>query len=416
MFRPKTSCPKEDVRQLLFGTNFRPETKKNEKITSQTKSQYRSVTEINGRGRLGRSMFQMLERTRENKHESILTDMRNVYREDTIWDSPPLSRCDMNRRNFLAASGSCAAHLLALSCVSPAKGKSIFLPQQEDNVVVTEKWGRLEEVAKGAWAHIATPFETKDFTTLSNGGIIMGKERVLAIEAFMQPKGATWLAEQAKTLTGRWPTDIVVTHFHGDHCSGHEGYFVADNKPTVWLTESTQTGAESSFEKRRQGAPAMFDNVKTLSETESNEIDLGGRTVTIVPRQGHTNSDVSIEISDPKIIWTGDLFFNRMFPNYSDAMPGKLNEYAAELVKLEDDVVIVPGHGPLANTETAEIYVEFLNYVQTECETAIKAGKDIKAAAAEFKLPENLNDWFLWSPQNALRAFKAWERELKAAQ
>ena len=85
-------------------------------------------------------------------------------------------------------------------------------------------------------------------------------------------------------------------------------------------------------------------------------------------------------------------------------------------VKLEDDVIIVPGHGPLANTETAEIYVEFLNYVQTECETAIKAGKDIKAAAAEFKLPENLNDWFLWSPQNALRAFKAWERELKAAQ
>lgn len=316
----------------------------------------------------------------------------------------------MNRRNFLAASGSCAAHMLALSFVTPALGRRIFTPRQDDKVIATEKWGRLEEIAEGIWAHIATPFESQDFTTVSNGGIIMGKDRVLAIEAFMQPTGAKWMAEHAKKLTGRWPTDVVVTHFHGDHASGHAGYITEDHTPNIWLTESTQTAAEDSFAKIEENAPGKFNNVQTLSVDEPNQIDLGGRTVTIVPRKGHTGSDVSIEITDPKVIWTGDLFFNRMFPNYGDAFPEKLNEYAAELVNLEDDVIVVPGHGPLANSEAAKIYVDFLGYVQTEAEKAIQAGADLEAAAAEFKLPERLNDWMVWSPQNAQRAFAAWKR------
>jgi glyoxylase-like metal-dependent hydrolase (beta-lactamase superfamily II) len=300
--------------------------------------------------------------------------------------------------------------MLALSFVSPSFGRSIFKPQQDDKVIATEKWGRLEELADGIWAHIATPFETQDFTTVSNGGIIMGKDRVLAIEAFMQPTGAKWMAEQAKKLTGRWPTDVVVTHFHGDHASGHGGYITDEHSPNIWLTESTQTAAEDSFSKIEENAPPEFANVQTLSADEPSVIDLGGRTVTIVPRQGHTNSDVSIEITDPKVIWTGDLFFNRMFPNYGNALPVKLNEYAAELVKMEADTIIVPGHGPLANSEAAKIYVDFLGYVQSEAEKAIKAGADLDAAAGEFKLPERLNDWMVWSPQNAQRAFAAWKR------
>ena len=322
----------------------------------------------------------------------------------------------MNRRNFLAASGGCAAHLLSLSFISPALGRSIFLPQQEDKVVASEKWGRIEQVADGVWAHVATPFESRDFTTVSNGGIIMGKDRVLAIEAFMQPKGAKWLAEHAKKLTGRWPTDIVVTHFHGDHASGHGGYYSNEHSPTIWLTDSTRTNAEKSFATKAENAPPEFKNIKKLNVGEATEMDLGGRVVKIVPRQGHTQSDVSIEISDPKVIWTGDLYFNRMFPNYGDAIPGKLNDYAAELVKLEKDTVIVPGHGPLSDSDAAQRYVEFLGYVQSEAEKAIKSGKDLKVAAGEFKLPKEMEEWMIWSPDNANRAFNAWKRELSQNQ
>lgn len=319
----------------------------------------------------------------------------------------------MNRRKFLAASGSCAAHMMALSYVAPAFGRSLFAPRQEDKVVASEKWGRLEEVAKGVWAHVATPFETRDFTTVSNGGIIMGENRVLAIEAFMQPAGAKWLAEQAKKLTGRWPTDVVVTHYHGDHVNGHSGYVTEEESPRMWITEPTQAAAEKTFGGQGDNSPGEFENVELLNASEPNELDLGGRTVTIVPRAGHTSSDVSIEITDPKVIWTGDLYFNRMFPNYSDAIPSKLNEYAAMLSQMEEDVIIVPGHGPLADPETTKTYVDFLGYVQSEAEKAFKAGTSAEDAGKEFKLPKRLDEWMIWSPDNARRAFNAWFRSMK---
>lgn len=299
---------------------------------------------------------------------------------------------------------------MALSFVTPALGREIFRPLQDDMVVAKEKWGRIEKVAEGVWAHIATPFESRDFTTVSNGGIIMGRDRVLAIEAFMKPAGAQWIAQQAKKLTGKWPTDVVVTHFHGDHASGHEGYFLDGHQPNLWLTESTQNAAQEAFAKIEEDAPGEFTNVITLPPDQPHVLDLGGRTVTLVPRSGHTNSDISIEISDPKVIWTGDLFFNRMFPNYGDALPKRLNTYAGELTRLEKDSVIVPGHGPLADSDAAKIYADFLSYVQAEAEKAIAAGNELDAAAAQFKLPERLKDWVIWSPDNAKRAFAAWKR------
>jgi glyoxylase-like metal-dependent hydrolase (beta-lactamase superfamily II) len=46
----------------------------------------------------------------------------------------------------------------------------------------------------------------------------------LAIEGFNQPQGAEWLAGKARQLTGKWPTHVVLTHYHADHANGVAGY------------------------------------------------------------------------------------------------------------------------------------------------------------------------------------------------
>ena len=252
----------------------------------------------------------------------------------------------MHRRKFLKTSASCGAHVLGLAMFAPSLTRAAFAPQQDDNVVATEKWGRLERVHDGVWALISTPFgDEGDFTTVCNGGIIAGEKGVVAVESFMQTKGATWLAEQAKQLTGRWPTDVVSTHYHADHTAGHKGYFTEEHEPQIWLTEATRSAAEASFGER-----GMEDNdsqnVSTIDAENGGTIDLGNREVRLVTRRGHTSSDVTIELVEPKVVWCGDLFFNRMFPNYGDAIPGKLNEYSASIIETSD-VTYVPGHGPM---------------------------------------------------------------------
>ena len=316
----------------------------------------------------------------------------------------------MNRRTFISGCFGCSTHILGIANFAPSLIRNAFTQQVENEVVVKEKWGQLEKVADGAWSLISTPFTTRDFTTVCNGGIIAGDKGVLAIESFMQPKGATWLAERAKELTGRWPTDIVSTHYHADHTAGHKGYFVNENEPRVWLTESTKDAAEKSFKNSRMEGNE-FKNVSIIQTNGENEIDLGNRKVKLVSRSGHTPSDVTIEVVDPKIVFCGDLFFNRIFPNYSDATPSKLIKYA-KMIEQPADVIYVPGHGPVADQKAIKAYQKFLDYVEDYARKALKAGDTIKDATKQFKLPDDLSQWLVWSPENAKRAVTAWYREL----
>ena len=318
----------------------------------------------------------------------------------------------MNRRDFLGCSTSCAAWMLGLAKYSPVALQHAF-QQQADvqrEIVIEEKWGRVEKVEEGVWALISTPFETKDFTTVCNGGIIAGDRGVLAVESFMQPAGAKWWAEVAEKLTGRWPTDVVSTHFHADHTAGHKGYFTEKQKPNVWLTEATQTAAETSFGERGM-EKNEFQNVTIIDAKDGSEIDLGSRKVAIKPRSGHTSSDVTIELADPSIIWCGDLFFNRVFPNYGDAIPGRLNEFADSIVT-QKDTMFIPGHGPIADADAATIYHDFLNWVETWACDSIKSKQTVEEATKDFELPKEFKDWLVWSPENAKKAWAAWNREL----
>src|SRR5581483_3188698 len=101
----------------------------------------------------------------------------------------------MNRRDFLQQSGSCAAHLALASIAFPAALRAQWARRPLGAVVAREPFGNLERVSEGVWALISTPLNG-DRTTISNGGIIVGTDAVLAIEGFNDPKGAQWLANK----------------------------------------------------------------------------------------------------------------------------------------------------------------------------------------------------------------------------
>lgn len=317
----------------------------------------------------------------------------------------------MRRRSFISNCLSCSAHVLGLAHFAPSMLRSAFNQQQERKVLAEEKWGRLEEISEGVLALISTPFDSRDFTTVCNGGLVVGDKGILAIESFMQPKGATWLAKQSKKLLGEWPTDVVSTHFHGDHTSGHKGYFVDGNKPKVWLTEFTRTSAEKSFAAQKMEGND-FENVSVIDTKKGAVVDLGNRKINLVNRSGHTNSDVTIEVVDPKVVWCGDLFFNRMFPNYGDAIPSRLEKYL-DMITAEKEATYVPGHGPLADLAAMQQYKSLLQFVREAATKAFEAGDEIDASVKSFKLPDSLSKWIIWSPDNAKRAYTAWYRELK---
>jgi len=318
------------------------------------------------------------------------------------------------RRDFIRTSGSCLAWLLGLQAAAPAFARRLFAAQR-GQPVAREPWGRIERVADGIWALISTPLE--DRTTLCNGGIVRGRTGLLVIESFARPEGAAWLADQARTLTGRRPDHVVLTHYHGDHTAGIAGYARDDGAPQLHLTERTRELVRTQ-DAGRGGAPVpargrLLDAATILPAATTDSIDLGDRHVTITPHDGHTASDVTIEIADPAVVFCGDLVWNRMFPNYVDAVPSRLS-HAVRALQRETDATYVPGHGPLADATALRDYVALIDDVEAAARRAHERGMTAADAAKEYRLPAAMAEWTLFNPRYFEVAIEAWLEELRA--
>ena len=319
----------------------------------------------------------------------------------------------ISRRDFVTRSGSCAAHLALASAVAPLALRTAWARSSLGSVVAREPFGSLEQVADGIWALISTPLGG-DRTTLSNGGIISGRSGVIAVEGFNQPAGAAWLAARARELTGRSPTHVVVTHYHGDHANGVAGYLSSESssgKPAVRTTERTR---DLVLEKNRpadEARTAALQQTVVLPSTDPTTIDLGNRRVRIVPRSGHTDSDVTLEIEDPSVVFCGDLVWNAMFPNYVDAIPSRLAA-SVKALRRERRTIYVPGHGALAREADFDRYASMLTEVEQAARKAHQQGTSAADAGASFTLPASLGEWTLFNKVFFERAFAAWYREL----
>jgi glyoxylase-like metal-dependent hydrolase (beta-lactamase superfamily II) len=314
------------------------------------------------------------------------------------------------RRDFLAGASSCAAHLALLSVVGPPPWHWARRSVPQGPVVAREPFAYLERVGEGAWALVSTPLDG-DRQTLANGGLIAGRDAVLAIEGFYQPEGARWLAERALDLTGRWPTHVVVTHYHADHATGLAGYVREARHPAVRATAATRDLVQERNRDADPAGVAELQGAEVLAPDAETTLDLGGRQVRIIPRDGHTPSDVALVLDDQDIVFCGDLVWHGMFPNYVDAVPSRLRTAAVGL-RRGAGTTYVPGHGPVGGAAEFDRYLAMIDAVEQGAREAHAAGRPVTEAAAAFALPPGVGEWTLFGTTFFERAFTAWYREL----
>jgi glyoxylase-like metal-dependent hydrolase (beta-lactamase superfamily II) len=326
---------------------------------------------------------------------------------------PSSSRREFLQHSVLAATG-CVAHvLLNASCAPRAQRGRWTAPLNP--VITTTPFARLEAIGPDAWAVISTPL-AGDRTTFANGGIIAGRSGVVAIEGFYRPAGAAWLAQQARELTGRWPTHVVLTHYHVDHASGVSGYRNADTMPRVHSTAETRQAALAGGPVAPVKDAALeraFADVVVVPGNAPSRIDLGDRVLVLQPFTGHTRSDLTIHDEDAGISWAGDLVWHRMFPNYVDATPTMLAASVRSLAKRLDSsrAVMVPGHGALVTPKGMADYLGLLDSLEAVARAGHAAGTPASQVAASYSVPAALGEWMASKP-SVERAITAWYREL----
>jgi len=224
-----------------------------------------------------------------------------------------------------------------------------------------------------------------------NIGVSAGDDGILIIDDQFAP-----LAEKIATALGELGSDkpkyVINTHYHGDH-TGSNAFFHSHKGATILAHDNVRVRLANDEKVSPDALPAI---------TYENGIKLhfNGETIHIMHLEsGHTDGDSIVWFEQPDVMHTGDLFFNGLFP-YIDlksggSVKGYIESVKQVMAKIDDDTVLIPGHGALSNK--AE-YTSFLAMIE-ETFAFVKAqkaqGKSLEAIT-EAGLDSQWDKW-AWS-------------------
>ena len=221
-----------------------------------------------------------------------------------------------------------------------------------------------------------------------NIGVSAGEDGILIIDDQYEP-----LAEKIAAVLGKLgsntPKFIINTHYHGDH-TGSNSYFHEHGDSTIFAHENVRVRLAND-EKTKGAALPVVTYKDGLTLHFNNET----LKVWHLPN-GHTDGDSVIWFKEPNVLHTGDLFFSGRFP-YIDlksggSVAGYIKSVQSLLGKIDDNTIIIPGHGPKSTKADYQAFLRMLNQTKASVDDRKAAGRSVDDIVEE-GLDEKWQEW-----------------------
>ncbi len=231
-----------------------------------------------------------------------------------------------------------------------------------------------------------------------NIGIILGTHSALVVDTGMGPANGAAVLKAAQEVAAGRRLILTLTHFHPEHGFGAQAF-----KGSAQILYNRAQAAE--FAAKGGGYLEMFrgmspDVAAALDGTElvmadalydgpEHSIDLGGRTVLLRTwGRAHTLADQVVWLPADRILFTGDLAEERIFPIFPWFPPddadidahGWLTALDA-MVNLAPDIV-VPGHGAVGGVGILKDVAAYIRAVAA----AVQAGGSADAITMQMQV------------------------------
>jgi glyoxylase-like metal-dependent hydrolase (beta-lactamase superfamily II) len=155
------------------------------------------------------------------------------------------------------------------------------------------------------------------------------------------------IRELAEDLTGEPVVMIINSHYHLDHTHGNPGFEVGTR---VVSTTRTLEHLRELDADHFSGAAADLLPGETFDG--EHRLEIGDKTLQLLhPGRGHTDGDLVVLFVEDRALHTGDLFFNRHYPNIDLEAGGSIAAWGDTLETLFalPFEQVIPGHGAVSD-------------------------------------------------------------------
>ncbi len=271
-----------------------------------------------------------------------------------------------------------------------------------------------QEIAPGV---VVIPNQHIDL--VPNIGIVIGTDAVLVVDSGLGIENGKRVLQKAREVAGSKRLLLTTTHFHPEHAFGIQAF---KGQATILLNttqadELREKGPSylNLFRSMGPDVQKALEGVEfvTPDETYQGErvIDLGSKQVIL--REligGHTRGDQIVFLPRERILFTGDLVENRLFP-ILDNQDSSINRWIEELSSMLNlsPTTVVPGYGDVGTVELVQNEQDLLIFVREEVRRRVKRGQVLEVIDQEAaqSIKGRYKDWGndLWIPFDIRNAY-----------
>jgi cyclase len=249
----------------------------------------------------------------------------------------------------------------------------------------------LRRLARNVYAYTQASGPGVNNASLSNAGLIVGADTLLAIDTLGPPLHAKAFRAAAMQATGKPFGRVVNTHHHRDHTNGNYLYAPLEIVAHEYCRAATIA----------EGIPARPYADRPEWQAGMNELRLAPATTTfssamayrygdlevqlIFNGPSHTWGDVMVYVPEHRILFAGDIAFYYVTPPAHNGHVTKWIDAIDRAMKMDVDV-IVPGHGPIGSKKELAETRAYLDLIANEVRKRYSMGMTPGRAAADIDL------------------------------
>ena len=225
-----------------------------------------------------------------------------------------------------------------------------------------------------------------------NGGNILvsiGENGVLLVDDQM-PEAKNVILRAIRKLGGRSVDYVINTHWHFDHAEGNNvfgpsGAQIIAQENSRYMMLNPQPINLSFIVYPQQ--PYPLEAVPEITYKNSMNLHLNGDRIELYHfGHAHTTGDSAVYLRDSNVLHMGDVF-NMTGPPFIDADNGGsidgIIHFCEEVLKVvNDETIVVPGHGPTSTTQDLQTYIDMLIVVRDRIRSQIDEGKNLEEILA----------------------------------